>query len=766
MKPSVVLWANLLCSMVALASYPAHAQSRSVIDGRIGNSVNSAQSGSVAGQLLKFELDVGKTQRTLTSAIWQPGNNIFLQHFDPGTLIAWDFSSGTQIGEFAVPAGSSPIYFDPALSRVLVIAGGQLSFVSRPPAGAVNTARVIDDRISAAAVSADGRWIFAGTSGGEVIKIAAADAAIAWRRKLFDAAPTEIVAAPNGSRAAVLANRAMTFDESGKSAELPPDVKKLGAYAKDGSLSYLSQDNRIVKLAPDNIAAKPVFRLGAQPTQWSMADTAADLVSLSDRGELTLHTAGSAKIADSNVKFATFVGDGRFISVRVDGVTYLRGVDVDHYLVAIVPGASGWVIVDHEGRYDGTVEGSKDVIWKGESGKLNLDQFFDAYYQPGLLSSYVTAQEKKVLAPTAGKPRDGLFAPPKVEIDFPEGKMKAGVEYKIVVVAESLGGDLQEEIRAFHNGKRLPPKSRIGVQKVQRDGRLLLLQIFAFMPEPGPNEFFAEARNSHDVATRSEVTRQVAEGTQRAGKLVLVGVGIDKYQVSRINLDFAGADVKTFIDAMNPNPTRNNMIASRMVMDAQATSQGIKGLFTELAALDQSDTLVLIMAGHGAVEDGEWYFLPHDVDVDNLAKSAISIRELQDALVASPAKRIFLMVDACNSGAGIDGFNRYRAFQRRFVQQVGRSAGISVLTATRRDQLAAEVAQLGHGLFTHVLLEGLSGSADTSPKDGRISAHELANFVGQNLEQRARPYLQSLGLSQSPAHFVIGADFFIASVRP
>ncbi len=122
------------------------------------------------------------------------------------------------------------------------------------------------------------------------------------------------------------------------------------------------------------------------------------------------------------------------------------------------------------------------------------------------------------------------------------------------------------------------------------------------------------------------------------------------------------------------------------------------------------------------------------------------------------------MVDACNSGAGIDSFNRYRAFQRRFAQQVGRNAGLSVLTATRRDQLAAEVPQLGHGLFTHTVLEGLGGAADNSPSDGRISAHELANFVGQNLERKARPFLESHRLTQSPAHFVIGSDFLISDV--
>ena len=209
---------------------------------------------------------------------------------------------------------------------------------------------------------------------------------------------------------------------------------------------------------------------------------------------------------------------------------------------------------------------------------------------------------------------------------------------------------------------------------------------------------------------------------------------------------------------------RFDQVVPQIVMDAEATGRGIKQLFDKLGKIEAQDSLILVLAGHGDIINDEWYFLPHDVDLKNIAQTAISARDLQDALVNSPAKRIFLMVDACNSGAGIDSFNRYRAFQRRIAEQVGRNAGVSVLTATRRDQLAAELTELGHGLFTHVILEGLAGAADTSPSDGKISAHELANFVGQNLEARGRSLSKSYRLRQSPAHFVIGSDFLMLDV--
>ena len=83
-----------------------------------------------------------------------------------------------------------------------------------------------------------------------------------------------------------------------------------------------------------------------------------------------------------------------------------------------------------------------------------------------------------------------------------------------------------------------------------------------------------------------------------------------------------------------------------LIHSGDATNRGIKGLLGKLSSLDPSDTLILVLAGHGDLHDGEWYFLPHDVDLKNVSKTAISIRELQDALVNSPVKRVFLMAGA------------------------------------------------------------------------------------------------------------------------
>ncbi len=761
-----------LVTLLTLFHMPASAQSRApqiqgIISNRVDSQVGSGQADSIFGRLVKLNLTISQTKGQIAGTVYQHDNHVYLQHFTDGALLVWDFAQGAQIDEFRLSSGATPVYYDTAAERLHVVDNGRYSRVSRAKEGAPIMVAVLPDSVQAAAPAGDGRSIVLGTTSGEVIRLTTAGAVV-WRGKAFDTAIRQIAVSRDGARVTVLGEggAAKVLDEKGAALSNLTQIAKLGQYDRTGRQFHITQNGELLTLTPQGAPATSGLRIDGGVQSISVSGSGDQLLAVSSHGTLHVGGAGRWEAVDKSVNHGVFLGESRYLSIKNDGVTHLRSRGLAHYLLAIVPGRAGWVIVDHEGRYDGTVDGAKDVKWNADSGTLSLDQFFEAYYQPGLLSAYLREDEALTLGALPVKLAEGVFPPPKIQLDFPEGAMKPGGVYRVVAVAESSGGDLTEEIKLYHNGKRLPEKARIGTQKVKKDGRLLLVQIFAFVPEAGPNEVFAEMRNAHGITGRSEVKREITEGFRPAGKLHILGVGIDKYRVSSMDLEFAKSDVSTFVNRVSAGAKgRYEQVVSTVLTDSSATNRGMKDLLEKLGELDPQDSLILALAGHGDFHNGEWYFLPHDVDPRDIPNTGISARELQDALVNSPVRRIFLMVDACNSGAGIDSFNRYRAFQRRFAQQMGRNAGLSVLTATRRDQLAAEVPQLGHGLFTHTVLEGLGGAADNSPSDGRISAHELANFVGQNLERKARPFLESHRMTQSPAHFVIGSDFLISDVK-
>jgi len=122
---------------------------------------------------------------------------------------------------------------------------------------------------------------------------------------------------------------------------------------------------------------------------------------------------------------------------------------------------------------------------------------------------------------------------------------------------------------------------------------------------------------------------------------------------------------------------------------------------------------------------------------------------------------VLLLIDSCQSGATAQAFHEQQQFQRRFFRDMSRIAGVTVLAAARKDQEAAEVSKLGHGLFTYVLLSGLEGKADTQPKDGRVSAHEIVEFAARIIPDFSQRYIN---YRQEPAAFTLGADFKVAGM--
>lgn len=753
----------------------------------VASQVSSAAKGSIYGQLVKLDLAIPETQRQFVSGRFQAFGKILMQHFADGTVLVWDFERGTQVNEFQLTDSAVPVRYDAAIGDLYVLHSATLQRVKRTKAGLSYEKLAAEHSVSAFVLSGDGKSMYLGTPSGETVKLTAGGVLV-WKKKIFDAGIRQLAASQDGARLTVLGdnNRASTLNADGSPAFSQADIAYLGGYDQKGSQVFVGTQGDRVSLSG---AGKPIpdaTRIDGKLQAVSASQKGSHWLALTSEGRLGQVTGATWTPIDEGVKFAVFIGDKRYLYVKHDGVAFLRSVETAHYLLTIVPGQHGWVVVDHEGRYDGSVAGTKDVTWKADKEALSLDQFFEAYYQPGLLSSYMNEQSGQVGAVPAYLTK-GAFLPPKLEMDFPGGKMEAGKEAKIVAVAESRGGDLAEGIRLFHNGKRLPPKARLGSQKVERDGRLLLVEVFAFVPEPGANEVFSETRNSHGITGRSPVTKEVTEGFRSEGSLHVVGIGVDKYRLSEFNLDFAKADA-TSVSGQIGKASKGfySSIVQSTLSDSAATRKSVLAALDGLSRAKPQDSLILMLAGHGTVSEGEWYFLPHDMNPKKLKETAVSARELQDALVNSPARKIMLMVDACHSGAGIDNFNRYREFLRRFVQQVGRSTGITVLTAARRDQLAAEAPHLGHGLFTYIVLEGLGGLADISPRDSTITAHELAGYVGDNLEKRGAVLLEppatrtsdgprNLAVSaaaaepkpsaheQSPAYFVIGADFPIAA---
>ncbi len=73
------------------------------------------------------------------------------------------------------------------------------------------------------------------------------------------------------------------------------------------------------------------------------------------------------------------------------------------------------------------------------------------------------------------------------------------------------------------------------------------------------------------------------------------------------------------------------------------------------------------------------------------------------------------------------------------------AATVAIITASRPAEVSIELPELGHGIFTYYLVNGLKGAADLN-RDGIVSLQELYEYVEQQVTTKSR----AVGGNQHP----------------
>ena len=123
-------------------------------------------------------------------------------------------------------------------------------------------------------------------------------------------------------------------------------------------------------------------------------------------------------------------------------------------------------------------------------------------------------------------------------------------------------------------------------------------------------------------------------------------------------------------------------------------------------------------------------------------------------LLEVPAQKQLILFDACNSGGAVTAFTRGGG-EEAAIFQLARSTGFTVLASTNQEQLAAELKDLKHGIFTYAIINGLKGEADLK-KDGKITVKEIELYLNEIIPVLSEKYK---GVQQYPQSFSRGMDF-------
>jgi uncharacterized caspase-like protein len=240
-----------------------------------------------------------------------------------------------------------------------------------------------------------------------------------------------------------------------------------------------------------------------------------------------------------------------------------------------------------------------------------------------------------------------------------------------------------------------------------------------------------------------------------------VVVGVDRYQDPSIqDLSCARGDaeaVAKLLERIHPHEREVELL-----LDENATKYNVMeaiGKRVAERARGPKDVVLLYFACHGSPElaaDPDFasrYLVLHDTRYDSLYTSGIDVEhELTHWFTRIHGPTLVLsLIDACFSGrAGgrtFEGPNlrRKRAEYRAeaiSLRDIELGEGRIIMSACDDDQKAFEDERLGHGLFTHYLLQRPASADPALPSIGVLSWYEeVARAVRQHTAGRQVPVL-------------------------
>lgn len=446
----------------------------------------------------------------------------------------------------------------------------------------------------------------------------------------------------------------------------------------------------------------------------------------------------------------------RLLSGSNDGTTRLWDIATGREIAQFVNFWDGeWVVITPEGYFNASPGGAKHLNVRVGMHVYSIDNFYEKFFNPVYVASVLQGKKAEGVADI----RKGIQSPPEVQIVSPKPDESFNTDtIAIKVSAKDTGGGI-DEIRLYHNGKALGDDQRgikiigVGAEKV-RDFNVTLVD--------GLNTFRAVGFSSDRTESNPyEIAVQLAAPSKDVS-LFVFAVGINKYKNPALNLNYAVPDAKGIAGFFRQKGQLFKNVNIIEIYDEEAIKEEILAKVRELEKTKPQDAVLLYFAGHGENVKDIWYFIPHELTYPEREKhvqnKGISSSELASAIKNIPAQKILMLVDACKSGAVLVAFRGFE--DRKALSQLSRSTGTHVVAASTKDQFAAEVKDLGHGVFTYTLLEGLKGKA--AGGGDTVTVRKLMGYIEEQLPEITKKYKQE---AQFPVVDSRGMDFPLVIVK-
>lgn len=295
--------------------------------------------------------------------------------------------------------------------------------------------------------------------------------------------------------------------------------------------------------------------------------------------------------------------------------------------------------------------------------------------------------------------------------------------------------------------------------------------------QPGENDISIAGLNEFGYLTERSVKAigRMRDANRAAGTLYVVAIGVEDYPFlpracggRSCDLAFPVDDAAEFLRLVDQRTRPLYREMKTLVFanaDALAETKAARetSLFASvmepesdlildeiedfLAEAGPDDTTIIFVAGHGINIDEDYYFIPTDGrqrEPDRWQRSSLVDWETIQRAVERAKGRRLMLVDTCHAG---------NSFNPR-LEKDAEDARIIVFSATAANNTAAELPELGHGVFTHALLQGMKGGADPTGEGVRLLS--LADFVDREVRRLT-------AARQAPEYYISKVDNFVVA---
>ena len=453
---------------------------------------------------------------------------------------------------------------------------------------------------------------------------------------------------------------------------------------------------------------------------------------------------------------------GLLLTSSADQTLALWNSETGELIVNMYFAGKDWIVWTPQGYYHSSPDGDNFFGWHVNQGQDEEGRFVKARQLKTYLSSpeiirraIILRSSKKAVQELRGTDTElqKLLErkPPEFNVKLAAKQpdpTKGLVAVEVAMSGEA--GDAAQDFAILSNDRRVS-----AARSASGDGKTV---IFEIPVSEGENDIRITGLNEFGYQTERSVKAlgNKRSETAKKGNLYVLVIGAERYP--NLPKDCAGRacdlrypvdDAAEFLRTIKEKtaPLYQSMIPlvlmNREALDEngdmaaavdaiaaevlEPESDNIRDEMADfLAKPGPDDTTIVFLAGHGVNIDEDYFFIPSDGrkrSEDRWQRSSlVEWRDIQSAIEDAQGRRVML-IDTCHAA---------NAFNPR-LEKDAVDARIIVFSATDANNTAAEQEELGHGVFTYALLQGLRGAANVFGDGVRLLP--LAGYIDKEVRR-------------------------------